>query len=126
MALTNEDLLAISEIMDAKLKSELRPLRNDMQEVKDELHIVKGEIQVLKSDVKAMNDGIQVIKGELRHVKLYQENVIVPRLDTIESCYTGTYQRYQNQADRMEAAYDDIDLLKKVAAEHSEKLQKLA
>ncbi len=154
MALTNEDLLAISEIMDAKLKSELRPLRNDMQEVKDELHIVKGEIQVIKSDVKAMNDGIQVIKsdmkvmndeiqvmkgdmkvmndeiqvmkGELRHVKLYQENVIVPRLDTIESCYTGTYQRYQNQADRMEAAYDDIDLLKKVTAEHSEKLQKLA
>lgn len=76
--------------------------------------------------MEVMKGDIQTMKGELRHVKLYQENVIVPRLDTIESCYTGTYQRYQDQADRMEAAYDDIDLLKKVATEHSEKLQKLA
>lgn len=98
MALTNEDLMAISEIMDTKLKSELQPLKNDMQ----------------------------AMKGELHNVKLFQENVIVPRLDTIESCYTDTYRRYQNQADRMEAAYDDINLLKKVTAEHSEKLRKFA
>lgn len=43
-----------------------------------------------------------------------------------ESCYTGTYERYRNYADKMDAAFADIELLKKVVTEHSEKLQKLA
>ncbi len=94
----NELLLAISEMMDTKLKSELQPLKNDLKAVKDEVH----------------------------QIKLYQENVILPRLNTIESCYTDTYNRYKDYADKMEAAFADIELLKKVVSEHSEKLQKLA
>ncbi len=103
MALTNEDLLAISDIVDTKLKSELRPLRDDIQAVMDE---------------------VRVIKEDLHLVKLQQENVIILRLDTIESCYTGTYQRYHNMANRMETVYDIIDLLKKIVAENSPKLQR--
>ena len=94
----NELLLANSEIMDSKLKSELQPLKNDIQSIKDEVH----------------------------QIKLYQENVILPRLNTIESCYTDTYNRYRDYADKMDAAFADIELLKKVVTEHSEKLQKLA
>ena len=94
----NELLLAISDMMDTKLKSELQPLKNDLQTVKDEVH----------------------------QIKLYQENVILPRLSTIESCYTDTYNRYKNYAEKMEAAFNDIEIMKKVIAEHSEKLQKLA
>lgn len=94
----NELLLAISEMMDIKLKSELQPLKNDLQTMKNEVH----------------------------QIKLYQENVILPRLNTIESCYTDTYNRYKNYAEKMEAAFADIEIMKKVIAEHSEKLQKLA
>lgn len=94
----NELLLAISEMMDNKLKSELQPLKNDLQAVKDEVH----------------------------QMKLNQENVIFPRLNTIESCYTGTYQRYKDYADKMDSAFADIELLKKVVSEHRKKLQKFA
>ena len=94
----NELLLAISEMMDIKLKSELQPLKNDLQTLKDEVH----------------------------QIKLHQENVILPRLNTIESCYTDTYNRYKNYAEKMEAAFADIEIMKKGIAEHSEKLQKLA
>lgn len=94
----NELLLAISEIMDTKLKAELEPLKNDLQNTKNEVH----------------------------QIKLYQENVLLPRLQTIESCYTDTYERYKNYAEKMDAAFADIELLKKVVTEHSEKLQKLA
>lgn len=94
----NELLLAISEMLDVRLKSELQPLKNDLQAVKDEIH----------------------------QIKLYQENVIIPRLGTIESCYTDTYIRYRNYAERMEAVFSDVEIMKKVIAEHSEKLQKLA
>lgn len=85
-------------MFDKKLKSELQPLKNDLQTVKDEVH----------------------------QIKLYQENVILPRLNTIESCYTDTYNRYKDYADKMDAVFEDIELLKKVVTEHSEKLQKLA
>lgn len=108
----NELLLAMSDMMDTKLKAELQPMKEDLRSVKEEMQIVKDEVKI--------------VKDELHQVKLYQENVIVPRLNTIESCYTDTYDRYKRDADRMEAAFDDIDILKKVVAEHSEKLQELA
>ena len=86
----NELLLAISEMLDKKLDSELKPIKNDIQ-----------------------------------HIKMFQENVILPRLNTIESCYTDTYNRYKNYADKIEAVFADVELLKKVVSEHSEKLQKI-
>lgn len=45
-----------------------------------------------------------LIRKKQRGMKLFQENVILPRLDTIESCYTDTYKRYKDYADKMEAA----------------------
>ena len=100
----NELLLAISDMMDHKLKSELQPIKNDLQTVKNE---------------------VQLVKNDVHHMKLYQENIIMPRLNTIESCYTDTYGRYRNYSDKMEAAFEDIELLKRVVSEHSMKLQAL-
>lgn len=62
----------------------------------------------------------QEIKGDLL------ENKIIPRLNTIESCYTATYNRYQDYADKMQSAFEDIELMKKVVAEHSKLLQKIS
>ena len=92
----NELLLAISDMMDNKLNARLKPLENNMQAMKDEIH----------------------------QIRLFQENTILPRLNTIESCYTDTYNRYNDYVDKMDAAFADIDILRKVVAEHSEKLQK--
>jgi len=92
MALTNEDLLAISQLLDTKLDARLQPIENRLKRI---------EVDLL-------------------------ENNVIPRLNTIESCYTDTYNRYKDCADKMEAAFADIELLKKVVTEHSEKLQKLA
>ena len=92
MALTNEDLLAISQLLDTKLDARLKPIENRLQRM---------EIDLL-------------------------ENNVIPRLNTIESCYTDTYNRYKDYADKMDAAFADIELLKKVVTEHSEKLQKIS
>lgn len=87
----NELLLAISDMLDKKLESNLKPIEN-----------------------------------RLTRIELTLENNILPRLQTIESCYTDTYNRYKDYADKIDAAFADIELLKKVVTEHSEKLQKLA
>lgn len=92
MSLTNEDLLAISQLLDAKLDARLKPIENRVKRI---------EIDLL-------------------------ENNVIPRLNTIESCYTETYNRYKDYADKMEAAFEDIELLKKVVSEHSEKLKKIS
>lgn len=87
MTLTNDDLLAISQLLDTKLKP-------------------------IKDNVKGIN--------------LTLENDILPRLQNIKSCYTSTYKRYQSGANQIEAMQMDIEVMKKVIAEHSEKIQKLA
>ena len=93
----NELLLAISNMLD--------PIRNDMQSIKQD---------------------IQEIKTRVKKIEITQENEILPRLNTIESCYTSTYDRYKDQAETYESMKQDISIIKKVVAEHSEKLQKLA
>ena len=92
MALTNEDLLAISQLLDTKLEAKLQPIENRLKRI---------EVDLL-------------------------ENNVIPRLNTIESCYTDTYTRYQDATAQIESMQTDIDIMKKVITEHSEKLQKLA
>lgn len=108
----NELLLAIADIMDKKLDARLKPIEED--------------IQCMKTDIKHMQDDILHIQSDVRHIELVQENAVLPRLSTIESCYTTTYSHYKTYADKMAAAFVDIDLLKKVVAEHSEILQKIS
>lgn len=94
----NELLLAISDMMDKKLKSELQPIKNRLDR----------------------------IENNATNISLKLENEIQPQLDIITSCYTDTYDRYKDYADKMEAAFDDIELLKKVVSEHSIKLQNIS
>lgn len=73
-----------------------------------------------------LEEKLKPIKEDVQHVKLYQENMLEPRLNTIEACYTSTYDRYKNDVDRMEKAFDDIDMLKRTVSRHSEQLRKMA
>lgn len=87
MALSNEDLLAISNVV---------------------------------------QDQMEPLKQEVRDMRLLLENDVLPRLNTIESCYTSTYRRYASGINQPDAVQTDVDIPKKVVSEHSEKLQKLA
>lgn len=72
-----EVLLAISNMLDKKLESNLKPIEN-----------------------------------RLARIEIHLENDILQCLQNIEACYTDTYSRYQDYADKMQAAFDDIALLK--------------
>ena len=122
----NELLLAISNMMDNKLDSRLKPIEEDIKSLKSDVSSLKSDVFSLKSDVTSLKGDVLKLNNELHNVKLFQENVLLPRLNTIEACYTSTYDRYKKYADRMEANFDDTELLKKVVTEHSEKLQKIS
>ena len=139
--MTNDELLlAMSNMMDKKFKSELQPIKNDIHDMKCRITVLESGMQDVKNDIRDLQNGMQDIncrltviesdladvKNEIHMIKLCQENVILPRLNTIESCYTDTYHRYKDNADKMESTYSDVELLKRVVSEHSERLQKLA
>ncbi len=131
MILTAEDLLAISQMMDERLDRRLKPIesdiktmKGDIKEIKNEQKIMKNDLRAVKNEVKTVRAEVKTLKNELQRVKLFQENIIMPRLNEIEACYTSTYDRYKEHADRMERTYDDVAVLKQVVTGHSEKLQR--
>ena len=98
MALTNEDLLAISQLLDVKLDSKLKPIKDDVKSLRDE----QTRINL-------------IIENEIQHdIQLLAEN------------YLPAAERYQKATAQIEAMQADIEIMKKVITEHSEKLQKIS
>ena len=73
-----------------------------------------------------LNKKLKPVNDRLKKIELTQENDILSRLQNIEACYTSTFKRYQTGVEEIEGMRDDIDVMKKVIAEHSEKLQKIS
>lgn len=98
MALSNEDLLAISQLLDTKLKAELKPIQDD--------------IETIKNEQKRSNI---IIENEIRSdVRMLAEN------------YMPAANKYEKATAKIEAMQADIDVMKSVIREHSEKLQKIS
>lgn len=94
----NELLLAISDIMEKKLDARIQPLEN--------------EINSLKNEQTRINI---IIENEIRSdIKLLAEN------------YLPAAKRYEKATARMDAMQADIEVMKSVIREHSEKLQKIS
>ncbi len=111
----NELLLAISNIV----RSQIEPIRRDIEDIKQDVKDQRQDIEDIKQDVESL-------KQDVRNLNLKMENDILPRLNTIEACYTSTYERYANGIDQLDALQSDTDILKKVVAEHSEKIKKIS
>lgn len=73
-----------------------------------------------------MDKKLKPINDRLTKIELTQETKILPRLEEIESCYTSTFNRYQSGVTQIDQLQSDMDIVKKVVAEHSEKLQKIS
>ncbi|MBQ4530736.1 MAG: hypothetical protein IJA36_09045 [Lachnospiraceae bacterium] len=128
--MTNEELLsAISDMLDEKLDQKLdEKLEQKLDEKLDQKLDEKldQKLEPLKNSITTMQHDIYEIKDKQQQMGLVLENDVLPRLQNIESCYISTYDRYKNSVDDYEVMKQDIDLLKKVVAEHSEKLQKIS
>ena len=94
----HELLLAMSDLIDKKLDAKLEPIKDDIKSIKDE----QTRINL-------------IIENEIQHdIQLLAEN------------YLPAAKRYEKATAQIEAMQSDIELLKKVVTEHSEKLQKIS
>lgn len=73
-----------------------------------------------------MDNRLKKVETNLQRVEINQENMILPRLQNIEACYTSTYERYAKGTEQLENNAQDIELMRKVIIEHSEKLQRIS
>ena len=88
-----------------------------------------NELLLAISDMmdKKLDARLNPIESRIKRIEVdLLENNVIPRLNTIESCYTSTYDRYKDSVDEYESMKQDIAIIKKVVAEHSEKLQKIS
>lgn len=72
MALTQEDLQMMSQLLDTKIqpiKDEIRETKKEIREIKDELQEVKADVQAVKTELQEVKDDVQGMKTELQDVK---------------------------------------------------------
>ena len=98
MALTNEDLLAISQLLDTKLNARLKPMENDIKSIKD----------------------------EQTRINLIIENDIQHDINILVENYVPAAKRYQDATAQIQAIQADIEIMKKITSDHSEKLKKIS
>lgn len=87
MALTNDDLLAISQLLDTKLKP---------------------------------------IEYRLSNIEIHLENITDKNISLLAENYIPAAKRYERDTEKIEAMQADIDIMKRVITEHSEKLQQIS
>ncbi|WP_282751775.1 hypothetical protein [Emergencia timonensis] len=86
---------------------------------------LETRVSKLELDAKSLHSELALIKRDLKQVRVCQETKLIPRLSNIEACYLDTSIRYQESADKVDVVCEDVQLLKKVVGEHSEKLKKI-
>ena len=149
--MNNQELLfAISEMMDEKLDKKLdeklKPIDDSIKGLENQYQSLETQYQSLDGSVKALETQYQSLDGSVKalenqyqsldnsfktleirtkKLELLVENNVLPRLETIESCYTSTYRRYSDGIDQIERMQADIDVIKQVVTGHSEKIKQL-
>ena len=111
-----ELLLAMSNLFDKKLK----PIEVRLDRVEDKLDKLEKKVNKIEDTLECN------VLPRLKKIEMTQENVILPRLQNIEECYLSTYKRYAEGVEKQEAIQADVDILKRVVADHSARLQMLA
>lgn len=69
---------------------------------------------------------LEPIKNDIRNIKLDIENDIKPQLRLLAENYVPAAKRYESEVAKVSALEADMEILKKVVSEHSEKLRQLA
>lgn len=77
----------------------------------------------LRTEIAETRDSLQL---QLTQINLTLEQNVVPRLNTIESCYVSTYERYSQGINQLESIQSDILVMKDVIMKHSTQLAKIS
>ena len=125
----NELVLSISELLDKKLKpidSKFEKIEAKLEQIETRLEKVETRLEEIETRLEKVETKLEELETRVKKLELLHENDVLPRVSTIEECYISTYERYKENVEHIEAMRTDIDIIKRVLLEHSEKLKKIS
>ncbi len=136
----NELLLAISDMMDKKLKAELGPMKADIRELQTDMKEVKSDVKQLKTDVKELQVEMKEVKADVKELQtemievkdniqsiwVHLENETDKNVQLLVENVVPAAKKYEKEVERIDAIQEDVTIVKEVLQEHSEKLLKMA
>lgn len=91
--------------------------------------IISKNVKVLERRIDrveaSLSNKIDGVDRRVDNISLRLENIIEPRLSNIESCYTSTYDKYKDGAEKIETLEMNMQVVQSVVKEHGEKLNVL-
>ena len=153
--MTNDELLlAMSDMMDTKLAGALRPVREDIAELKTHVAELKTDVAGLKTDVAVLQAdvenlktgmakletgvaklengvakleiGMQKLDDRVTKIELHLENVTDRNIKILAENYVPATKRFEEVTLQIPDMQCDIEVLKNVTAEHSILLGKIS
>lgn len=133
-----ELLLAISDIMDKKIKSELQPVRDELKMMNDNIQQrintleqrldarIDSLEQRLDARIDSLEQRIDALEVRVNSIELHLENVTDRNIQLLAENYLPAAKRYEKATAAIDAMQVDIDLMKDVIRNHSEQLQQIS
>ena len=130
----NELLLAISDIVEAKVDPLHKEIQQVRKEVTEKITLLENRITEVETKLESRITKLESritevetrLESEIVRISVLMENNVVPRIENIESCYVSTYNRYVEGLNQISSIQSDVDVIKKVVIEHSKKLQRIS
>ena len=118
--MTNQELLQqleqfIDQRLEQKLEQHIAPILTRLDRLEDTM----GH---LEETVKTHSLKLDRLEETVKTHSLKIDFEIMPILNDLSSCYLDTYKRYLSKTEQIDKMQDDVNVLKTVVAEHSEKL----
>jgi hypothetical protein len=119
------EISGMLENMQNSLRTEIAETRDSLQSsLRAEIAETRDSLQnSLRAEIAETRDSLQ---SQLTQINLTLEQNVVPRLNTIESCYVSTYERYSQGINQLESIQSDILVMKDVIMKHSTQLAKIS
>ena len=139
--MTNDELLlAMSDMMDTKLAGALRPVREDIAELKTDVENLKTGMAKLETGVAKLENGVaklengvakleigmQKLDDRVTKIELHLENVTDRNIKILAENYVPATKRFEEVTLQIPDMQCDIEVLKNVTAEHSILLGKIS
>lgn len=126
--LSNKTVTYLLGEISGMLENMQNSLRTEIAETRETLHAEIAETRdslqsSLRAEIAETRDSLQ---SQLTQINLTLEQNVVPRLNTIESCYVSTYERYSQGINQLESIQSDILVMKDVIMKHSTQLAKIS
>lgn len=83
-------------------------------------------ILMLRNELQPIKDEIKTVQEDLHDFTLYVENAIEPKINILAENYIPAAKRYERTTPEINDIKRDIEVMKKIITEHSEKLQKIS